>query len=147
MNIHKSCIIAVLLGCIFATQAYASSESVDRCNVLLIHINNDILDNYFVSADQIVMNRGVNQGCRDEEHGIFCRFLQSQAYGPDATLSFKRITDGQIAKIRVQQNFCFFEAGNITVTPLSGKWIYSIREGSWGDKRHGDVWLDQVKCC
>ncbi|MCF1456679.1 MAG: hypothetical protein LPH21_03660, partial [Shewanella sp.] len=152
MNIHKSSIITFFLGCAFATQAYASSELtkvpfVDSCNDLIAHISKDILDDYIVSTNQIVIDNGYFRGCGYEDDKIYdtyCQFSQAQFYGPDATLLFKNKADGQIVTIRVQQNFCFWEAGNITIKPILGKWVYSTRGGSYGDNQHGNVWLDQV---
>ncbi|MCF1458823.1 MAG: hypothetical protein LPH21_15095, partial [Shewanella sp.] len=142
-------IITILLGCVFATQAYASNkfkvDPSETCDYLVVHISKNILDDYNLLRDNIVMNNGISHGCHatlgDTQD---CQFEQGNAYGPDATLSFKRKTDGQIATVRAQQNFCFWEAGSITVAPISGKWEYRTREGSYGSNRHGEVWLDQV---
>ncbi|MCF1427737.1 MAG: hypothetical protein LPH21_10195 [Shewanella sp.] len=152
MNIRKSAIITVFLGCVFATHAYASNKLkeypfADKCVWFVVHISDRILDKYIVSSNQFVMNRGEFDNCIAINTGINnmdCIFRQGAFYGPDATLLFKRKTDGQIAKIRVQQNFCLMEAGSITVEPIRGKWVYRTQEGSAGSFKHGNVWLDQV---
>ncbi|MCF1431216.1 MAG: hypothetical protein LPH21_19565 [Shewanella sp.] len=147
MNIHNSSIVTVFLGCVFATQAYASNKLepvVQPCDDLYVHISTPILDDYILSKEGIVMNHGHFHGCLVRNNMLHCQFEQTGFYGPDASLSFKRKTDGQIATIRVQQNLCFWEAGNITVEPIRGKWVYSTLEGSYGDILPGHVWLEKV---
>ena len=97
MNINKSYIFTVFLGCIFATQAYAanklksdSSNASDGCEFLYVHISNKILDDYTLAIERLIIIHGGNQDCKTELFGgKVCRFFQSTFYGPDATLSFK----------------------------------------------------------
>ncbi|MCF1431217.1 MAG: hypothetical protein LPH20_10235 [Shewanella sp.] len=142
MNIRKSAMITVFFGCVFATQALATVNT--DCDFLDFTISKPILDDYVLAMKNIVMNHGDFLRCSvNLNDSITCTLKQSAIYGPDASLSFKRKTDGQIASIRVQQNFCMWEAGNITVEPTRGQWKYRTREGSL-DNRQGNVWLDQV---
>ena len=150
MNINKSYLISVLLGCAVATQAYASNKLISEAKThrnysaknLVVHVSKKILNNYNLLTDQIAVTHGEVLGCYDHSGDIYCGLGQAALYGPDVTLSFKRITDGQIAKIRVQQNFSFLEAGTITVTAIRGQWAYRTKEGSVAHDVPGSVWLD-----
>ncbi|MCF1439363.1 MAG: hypothetical protein LPD71_11650, partial [Shewanella sp.] len=115
----------------------------NRCEVLTVHISKHISDDYFWSRDRIVVNQGFPLYCQAKNDSTDCQFAQTEQYGPEVTLTFKRKTDGQVATIRVQQNFCFLAAGNITVKPIRGKWVYRTRNGVWNSSS-GNVWLDQV---
>ncbi|MCF1431515.1 MAG: hypothetical protein LPH20_11775 [Shewanella sp.] len=142
MNIRKSALITVItvfLGCVFATQALAKS-----CNLVEVHISKQILNNYVLSMKDIVLNNGKFVGCKDENDMSHCSFREASFFGPDFILPFKRKTDGQIASIRVQQNYCVMEAGNITVQPIRGKWVYRTQEGSVGSFENGNVWLEAL---
>ncbi|MCF1428058.1 MAG: hypothetical protein LPD71_12785 [Shewanella sp.] len=144
MNISKSASITVFLGCVFATQALATVDT--DCDYLDVTISKPILDDYVLAMNAIVMNHGDVIRCSvNGDDSMTCMLKQSVFYGPDAILTFVRKTDGQIASIRVQQNYCAFEAGNITVKPIRGKWKYRTREGTAAlPYRQGNVWLDQV---
>ncbi|MCF1428969.1 MAG: hypothetical protein LPH19_13790 [Shewanella sp.] len=149
MNINKSSIsiITVFLGCVFATQALATVDTKEDndCNFLDVTISKPILDDYVLAMNAVVMNHGDLIRCSvNGDDSMTCKLRQGDFYGPDASLTFVRKTDGQIALIRVQQNYCGFEAGSITVEPIRGKWEYTTREGSFWDILPGHVWLDQV---
>ncbi|MCF1438535.1 MAG: hypothetical protein LPD71_07250, partial [Shewanella sp.] len=121
MDMHQSSIITVLLGCVFATQADASNKLdslADSCTILVVHISERILDDYIITVDQMVIEHGYLEGFQTKYGKKNYLFSQAEMFGPDVTLPFIRKTDGEKATIRVQQNFCFWEAGSITVKPI-----------------------------
>ena len=111
---------------------------------LLVHVSNIILKQYTPLTSQLNVSDGAFLDLKVKSDEIVYLFKQLDFYGPNVTLAFERKTDRQVVKFRVQQNFCLFEAGSITVTPIRGQWVYRIKEGSRGKEYSGNVWLDQV---
>jgi hypothetical protein len=65
---------------------------------------------------------------------------QDDVYGPDCTITLT--VGGSISKIEVQQDYCFFEAGNVTATVLSGyAQISKEAAGSYSQSLPGQIWL------
>ncbi|MCU7880889.1 MAG: hypothetical protein KZQ66_10290 [Candidatus Thiodiazotropha sp. (ex Lucinoma aequizonata)] len=75
----------------------------------------------------------------------FIRMVQGPFYGPDCTIVAKK-GNGASVVFRAQQNYCFLEAGDITVWIVdksnAGGMNYSKREGSFGDSRPGEIGMN-----
>ena len=94
-------------------------------------------NNYYIA--QTFCLYGITDGQSLHEFDV----QQQPMYGPDCLISVG--SDGRdwqqfTSKTGVHQNYCFLEAGEITVTHKSGpKPIYTIIRGSYSDKRGGQV--------
>lgn len=88
---------------------------------------------------------GVTISPAGEKHGHIENALPTQitygntgAYGPDAKIYVYK--DLVIAAVlEVQQDYCFLEAGKITVTLDSGKCTWDITEGAYAGGIGGQV--------
>ncbi|MCF1429059.1 MAG: hypothetical protein LPD71_05455 [Shewanella sp.] len=124
-------IILCLLTSVVISSSRAYAQPWQWCNGLEVNVYGQILDNY-TAVGPPVMTHGSYDGCHMQ--GGVCdkyTFNQGAVWGPDATLTFKNKTTGKLVKVEIQQNFCFLEAGDITVTPLQGKWVYQTHTGSY----------------
>jgi hypothetical protein len=63
---------------------------------------------------------------------------QSSSYGPDCSATFN--ANNQTYVVRVQQNYCYWEAGTITASVTSGNAVISgTQEGSFSSGTPGSV--------
>ncbi|MCF1459019.1 MAG: hypothetical protein LPH21_16165 [Shewanella sp.] len=130
------------------SQAYAESYSGD-CGTLHILVAKPIYQKYQVSSDPVV-NRGEFKGCMlvDGDSGECVDFAFSQLflqYGPDIDINFKERDGNKTATIRVQQNYCFLEAGDITVEQKKGVFNFKKFLGNYGDDRPGVVSITSIE--
>ena len=127
-------------------QAYAFSGS---CGTLHLLIVKSIYKNYKISSDSPVVNHGKYKGCEKKMEGGNCidfKFNQiSGQYGPDADIEFKERNGNKTAKIRIQQNYCYWEGGNITVQPKKGLFEYKIYPGTHSSQIPGLVAITSIK--
>ncbi|MCF1431977.1 MAG: hypothetical protein LPH21_16125 [Shewanella sp.] len=127
-------------------QSYASYPG--DCGTLHILVAKSIYQKYQVFSD-FVVNRGEFRGCKmkDDDTGECTDFGFNQIsarYGPDIDIEFKDRNGNELAKIRVQQNYCFFEAGDITVELKNGVVNYQKYPGSYQDDRPGVVAISSI---
>ena len=67
-------------------------------------------------------------------------------HGPDCRIGFKNPTKDQYAIVEFQQNYCFLEAGDITVKSINGpKPDKIITGGSYADGKGGKVIISGFK--
>ncbi|MCF1431976.1 MAG: hypothetical protein LPH21_16135 [Shewanella sp.] len=128
-------------------QAYASYSG--DCGTLHVLVAKSIYEKYQVSPGSPVVNRGADSGCdkKVDATGKCTDFVFNQIsvrYGPDVDIEFKEMNGDEIAKIRVQQNYCFFEAGDITVQVKNGIINYKKYPGSYEDDRPGVVAINSI---
>ncbi|MCF1459017.1 MAG: hypothetical protein LPH21_16155 [Shewanella sp.] len=129
-------------------QAYASYSG--DCGTLHVLVTEKIYQKYQVSLGPVVHD-GIYVGCKKVVDGdpIDCvdfEFSQfSSFYGPNIDIEFKQRIGNKTAKISVQQNYCFLEAGDITVEPKKGVFNYKKYPGSWADDRPGVVAINAIE--
>ncbi|MCF1431529.1 MAG: hypothetical protein LPD71_12130 [Shewanella sp.] len=129
-------------------QAYAAYSG--DCGSLHLIIAKSIYQKYELSKGSPVVNRGTDSGCDkvDNDTGECADFVFSQVagqYGPDVDIEFKERNSNETARIRIQQNYCFFEAGDITVEPQIGGFTYKKFPGSYEDDRPGLVTIRSIR--
>ncbi|MCF1459018.1 MAG: hypothetical protein LPH21_16160 [Shewanella sp.] len=130
-----------------ASQAYASYNG--DCGTLHLIVTYPIYQKYRISSAPVV-HRGAFTGCKevDSKTGDCTDFEFSQyagLYGPDIDIEFKQRNGNKTAMIRVQQNFCFLEAGDITVEQKKGVFNYKKFPGSFDDHRPGVVTIIAIE--
>ncbi|MCF1456561.1 MAG: hypothetical protein LPH21_03015 [Shewanella sp.] len=140
-NLGFSTKLILLATPLLFNQAYAYSGG---CGTLHLLVAKSIYQNYEISSGGPVVNRGEKDGCDmiDTDSTECTDFVFEQTalgYGPDIDIEFNQRGSNKTAKIRVQQNYCFFEAGNITVELKKGLLYYKIYPGSFGKSRPGVV--------
>jgi hypothetical protein len=73
------------------------------------------------------------------------KLRSSSFYGPDCTVTISS-NDGTKCVIQAQQNYCFMEAGGITVRSLDGHRItYHSDEGSFRERLQGSVMVTECR--
>ncbi|MCF1429130.1 MAG: hypothetical protein LPH21_15660 [Shewanella sp.] len=134
---------------LLVNQAYAYSGN---CETLHLLVPESIYQKYQVSSGNPVVYHGISKGCDkvDTETAecldyVFGQTTFAFGSGPDIDIEFKESNGDKTAKIRVQQNYCFLEAGHITVEPRKGGFEYNITEGSYGDNTPGLVTITSIE--
>ena len=76
----------------------------------------------------------VIHGNKKEQTGTRIHICQSAVYGPDVDIEIKQRNGTWRSSYNVQQDFCFWSGGDITVTHKSGKTAKTktVRSGSYG---------------
>ena len=146
-NLSFSAKPLLLVTTLIFNQAYAYSGD---CGTLHLLVDESIYQNFELSPGNPAVRRGVYEGCKKKVEGgddcldfVFSQF--ALRYGPDATLEFREKDTNKTAQFRIQQNYCFFEAGNITVEPRNSFFTYNIFMGSKGDDRPGVVVISSIE--
>ncbi|MCF1458027.1 MAG: hypothetical protein LPH21_10895 [Shewanella sp.] len=129
-------------------QAYASYSG--NCGTLHLLVAKSIYQKYLISSSAPVVHRGSYIGCKliDGNTGGCTDFEFSQGadiYGPDIDIGFKETNGNETALIRVQQNYCFLEAGDINVDPKKGVFNYKKYPGNFADDRPGVVSIISIE--
>ncbi len=117
---------------------FPGNVSAGTCSVLNIYFDGILKDGWSLL------------GCHCSKGNIrnvtttYVMTVQSPIYGPECKIEFQK--GDYKALYRVQQNYCFLEAGNITVqfigtgdTKNPDALRYTITPGSYGDDREGKV--------
>ncbi|MCF1431530.1 MAG: hypothetical protein LPD71_12125 [Shewanella sp.] len=128
-------------------QAYAYSG---ECGTLHLLVPASIYKNQQIYAGDPVVNHGSYKGCEeiDDDTGECVDFVFGQTYlgnGPDINIIFREMNSTKTAKISVQQNYCFMEAGDIAVKAIKGSFDYDVTGGSWGYHTPGVVKITSIK--
>ncbi|MCF1431527.1 MAG: hypothetical protein LPH20_11850 [Shewanella sp.] len=128
-------------------QAYAYSGG---CGTLHLLVPASIYKNHEISAGDPVVNHGSNKGCDnlDTDTAECVDFVFGQTtfgYGPDIDIEFTDKNSGKTAKINIQQNYCFLEAGDINVKSIKGKFEDSVTEGSYADTKPGVISISSIE--
>ncbi|MCF1456560.1 MAG: hypothetical protein LPH21_03010 [Shewanella sp.] len=132
-------------------QAYAYSG---QCGTLHLLVDKSIYQKHKISSDSPVMdpvmNHGTYVGCDkiDTDTTECTDFVFSQdafQYGPDVDIEFRERNSSKTAKIRIQQNYCFFEGGNITIEPKNGVFNYRTYPGSYRDNKPGVIAITSIE--
>ena len=140
--------LILLATSLLFNQAYANYSG--DCRTLHVLVNGSVYRNFRVSSDSPVVNYGINKGCDkvDIDIGECTDYVFKQGEvinGPDIDIEFIDRRNGKPSTIRVQQNYCFFEAGNITVQPKKGIFTYKIYTGSFEYSRPGLVVITSIQ--
>ena len=128
--ITKPMLLAIPTLC---NQAYAVYSG--GCDTLHLLVKDSIYQKY--KAGNFFLTHGIYAGCKKKDVGgedcVDFAFEQiSGQLGPDVMIKFKERDGDKVAKIRIKQNYCFLEAGNITVEPVNGVFKYKKYIGSLG---------------
>ena len=129
-------------------QAYAVYSG--GCGTLHFIVPSFIYQKFLMYQNNPVVNHGGLKGCDevDINTGECTNFVFAQtdlAYGPDINIELKERNSNKFAEIRIQQNYCFFEGGHITVEPKKGKFTYTITEGSFQGDKPGVVTIHSIE--
>ncbi|MCF1428158.1 MAG: hypothetical protein LPD71_02820 [Shewanella sp.] len=128
-------------------QAYAYSGG---CNNLHVVINDSVFQKYETLFKRPRIFKGTYNGClkvyKGTENCTDYLFDQSAfSYGPEIEIEFNERGSNKTAKIRIQQNYCFMEAGNITVTAEKGKFKYTKLVGNFFSIEPGVVTITSIE--
>ena len=153
-NLSSRINMILLASPMLFNQAYANYYF--GCGYLHVLINYDIYEKYQLLVEPVVHHGGY-LGCKGRikavnpvkavEDDECVKFVFEQtflAYGPDIELIFSERMGNKSARIRIQQNFCFSEAGNISVEPISGVFTYRIVEGNYKKYIPGKVEINGI---
>ncbi|MCF1458026.1 MAG: hypothetical protein LPH21_10890 [Shewanella sp.] len=132
-------------------QAYASN--CGGCGTLHLLVAKSIYQNFKTNSNGPIFNHGNFKGCEmvDSDTGECTHFIFEQkafAYGPDIDIEFIERNSNKTALINIQQNYCFLEAGKITVkTRENGyfKFDYRIVTGSRAGQLPGRVIITSIE--
>ncbi|MCF1431526.1 MAG: hypothetical protein LPH20_11840 [Shewanella sp.] len=127
-------------------QSYAYSGG---CGTLHLKVSESIYQEYKLSSYPVI-NHGKFKGCEkaDFNTGECSHFVFAQtpfAYGPNIDITFNEINGNKTAIIRVQQNYCFFEPGDMTVEAKKGRLEYKTTRGSYDADEPGVVEITSVE--
>ena len=138
--------LILLVTPLLFNQAYAKYSG--HCGTLHLLVADNIYKNFTVTQGDIEATHGDFKGCNNVDtqtaECVDFVFEQSMFSGPDVTIQFRERNSDYAAKIRIQQNYCFFEAGDITVQPKKGNFTYSTRPGDYDRKLPGLVQIQAV---
>ena len=126
-------------------QAYAYKGG---CGTLHLLVVDSIYQKY--QSGKFVVSRGSYKSCDKVDYATGdCtdfRFEQGDlSYGPDFTIEFIEKNSNKTAKIRIQQNYCFFEGGNILVEQKKGAFQYQVTKATFEYTSPGLVKITSIE--
>ena len=118
---------------------FGSSVVYAGCNDLTVIVNSN---EWKVDGNNISCTHGNIEFTADTS----VIMTNSKLHGPDCSISFLNSKEEKQAIVDFQQNLCVMEAGDITVTSISGpKPNYTITEGSYSKGKGGKVTINGFK--
>ena len=132
---HSFSINMILLAISLLFNQAQAYEYSGGCGTLHVLVESYLYKNLKIFADGPEVTHGSYQGCQDFVIGGCHDYVFEQTSllnGPDIILIFVERTGNKTAEIRIQQNYCFFEGGHITVQQKKGEFAYHVTEGSFG---------------